>query len=217
MDISSALFSGRFRKVRRGFREPERPAAGTEQIGIAGSGPSVGVTHFAFLTAAYLTGVLNSRTAVLEWNDSGDFARMEAVRSKKTVTDPAGKSFNSLGIFYYKKAGREELLACSGHEFDTVVIDFGMLRDENRDEFLRCGRRFLVGSASQWQLPALAGLVSEGGNHIDGCEYFSVFGDEETLKMAEHFLGIRIRQIPLSRNAFVITGETLAFFGRFLK
>ena len=56
--------------------------AGTERlecIGIAGSGPSVGVTHFSLMTAAYLSGVLCRRTAVLEQNESGSFAQLEKI------------------------------------------------------------------------------------------------------------------------------------------
>jgi len=186
-------------------------------IGIAGSGPSVGATHLAILTANFVTGVQKQKAAVLEWNGSGDFGRLEQILSKNAVTDRQPRSFNILGTSYYKKAGKNELLECSGHGVDTVVIDFGVCREEILEEFLRCDRRFLVGSASTWQLPCLASLVSRPGLHRSGWEYFCVFGSEETIRMTERLLGIQIRQIPLAQNAFAITGEILAFFGEFLK
>ena len=188
-----------------------------ELIGIAGSGRSVGTTHFAILTANYLAGVLRQKTAVLEWNKSGDFARMETVWAKKTVIFPQGKTFNVLGISYYKEAGKEELLDCSNRGFDVVVLDFGAYREEIRDEYLRCGRKFLVGSASGWQFAELTGLLSESGIRQKGWEYFFSFGSRETIKMTERYLKVPFRRIPLSPDAFSITGEHLAFYGKFLK
>ena len=41
--------------------------------------PSVGVTHFSLMTAAYLSRVLCRRTAVLEQNESGSFAQLEKI------------------------------------------------------------------------------------------------------------------------------------------
>ena len=80
---------------------PDTKQVGTERlecIGIAGSGPSVGVTHFSLMTAAYLSGVLCRRTAVLEQNESGSFAQLEKIfrtgkRREKPVIDGAGQPF----------------------------------------------------------------------------------------------------------------------------
>ena len=186
-------------------------------IGVAGSGRSVGVTHFAVLTANYLYGVLGQKTAVLEWNESGDFARMETVWAKKTVTFSKEKTFNVMGISYYKEAGKEELLDCTSRGFDAVVLDFGIYREAILEEFLRCGRKFLVGSASSWQLAGLTGLLSENGNRQKGWEYFISFGSREMIEMTERYLKVPFRQIPLSQDAFSISGEHLAFYGKFLK
>ena len=103
----------------RKFRQkpvPDTKQAGTERlecIGIAGSGPSVGVTHFSLMTAAYLSGVLCRRTAVLEQNESGSFAQLEKIfrtgkRREKPVIDGAGQPFEIRGIFFYQKAERAE-------------------------------------------------------------------------------------------------------------
>ena len=95
--------------------------AGTERlecIGIAGSGPSVGVTHFSLMMAAYLSGVLCRRTAVLEQNESGSFAQLEKIfrtgkRREKPVIDGAGQPFEIRGIFFYQKVERAEWYDCS--------------------------------------------------------------------------------------------------------
>lgn len=170
----------------------------------------------AILTANYCTGVLNQRTAVLEWNESGDFGRLERILSKKVVTNSQSGSFNIMGASYYKRAGKNELLGCTASGFNAIVIDFGTFRSEIQDEFLRCDRRFLVGSVSEWKLDAFAELASQTGTDRRGWEYFSVFGSREALKMTEKLLGIRIRRLPIAGSAFAITGDILDFFGTFL-
>ena len=139
---------------------PDTKQAGTERlecIGIAGSGPSVGVTHFSLMTAAYLSGVLCRRTAVLEQNESGSFAQLEKIfrtgkRREKPVIDGAGQPFEIRGIFFYQKVERAEWYDCSERGMEAMVIDFGALTQKNQDAFFRCSRCFLVGSVSGWQL-----------------------------------------------------------------
>ena len=178
----------------RKFRQkpvPDTKQAGTERlecIGIAGSGPSVGVTHFSLMTAAYLSGVLCRRTAVLEQNESGSFAQL-------------GKIF---------RTGKRR-------EKPVIDGDFGALTQKNQDAFFRCSRCFLVGSVSGWQLADFAALAAEKQKWKKWCEYFVSFGEEEAVKMAEQYLDIRIRRIPLQKNALMVTGESMTFFGKFLR
>ena len=40
---------------------------------------------------------------------------------------------------------------------------------------------------------------------------------EEAVKMVEQYLDIRIRRIPLQKNALMVTGESMTFFGKFLR
>lgn len=141
---------------------PDTKQAGTERlecIGIAGSGPSVGVTHFSLMTAAYLSGVLCRRTAVLEQNESGSFAQLEKIfrtgkRRKKPVIDGAGQPFEIRGIFFYQKAERAEWYDCSERGMEAMVIDFGALTQKNQDAFFDAAAVFwLVRSADgSWQI-----------------------------------------------------------------
>ena len=184
---------------------PDTKQAGTERlecIGIAGSGPSVGVTHFSLMTAAYLSGVLCRRTAVLEQNESGSFAQLEKIfrtgkRREKPVIDGAGQPFEIRGIFFYQKAERAEWYDCSERGMEAMVIDFGALTQKNLADF--------------------AALAAEKQKWKKWCEYFVSFGEEEAVKMAEQYLDIRIRRIPLQKNALMVTGESMTFFGKFLR
>mgnify|MGYP007102619108 CR=1 FL=1 len=93
-----------------------------------------------------------------------------------------------------------------------MVIDFGALTQKNQDAFFRCSRCFLVGSVSGWQLADFAALAAEKQKWKKWCEYFVSFGEEEAVKMAEQYLDIRIRRIPLQKNALMVTGESMTFF-----
>lgn len=193
-----------------------------ECIGIAGSGPSVGVTHFACMAASYLSGVLRCRTAVLEYNQNGTFAQLEKIypggkRQENMVMSQGRNPFMVGEVFFYKEAGNEALYDCSERGIEVAVVDFGRWREENQDSFFKCGRRFMVGSASAWQLAAFAGLVSEHRKEVRGCEYFVSFGEDESVKMTEQYLNIRIRRIPPQKNALIVTGESITFFGKFLR
>lgn len=51
----------------------------------------------------------------------------------------------------------------------------------------------------------------------NGVSAFVSFGEEEAVKMVEQYLDIRIRRIPLQKNALMVTGESMTFFGKFLR
>ena len=172
----------------------------------------MGVTHFSLMTAAYAAGVLCRRTAVLEQNESGAFAQLETICGAEKRKGKAVR-----GIFFYKKAERAEWYDCSERGIEVAVIDFGTLTEQNQDAFFQCSRRFLVGSASEWQLAAFAALAAEKQKWKKWCEYFVSFGEEEAVALTEQYLEIRIRRIPMQKNALMVTGESMTFFGKFLR
>ena len=61
------------------------------------------------------------------------------------------------------------------------------------------------------------GIGSRKAKMEKWCEYFVSFGEEEAVKMVEQYLDIRIRRIPLQKNALMVTGESMTFFGKFLR
>ena len=83
-------------------RAPKRGAAFAEQrlIGLIGAGPAVGVTHTAVMMAGYLTGICRRRCAVLEWNGSGTFDRLEESCLGKR-NGGRSRSFPVLDVDYY--------------------------------------------------------------------------------------------------------------------
>lgn len=199
-------------------RRGEKPAVQAPLlIGIAGSSQGVGATHFAIMTASYLSGVLRKRTALLERNPSGDFARIESVLSGKPVLKETGNTFTILEISFIKEAGAEKLSALVNSDFDAVVVDFGNKFEAVRTEFLLCQRKFLVGSLVEWKAESFLSLA-EGRRKPDGkWEYFTASGSRELETELRRYPGIVVRRIPRTEDAFSVTGEVMDFFGEFLE
>lgn len=184
-------------------------------IGIIGTGRSVGVTHLSIMAAGYVSGVLRRSCAVLEWNSHEDFERIQKVctcKIKAGSTNP----FHVLDADYYRAAGTKELLLCKTKGYQDVIVDYGTVLEGNLEEFLRCDRRFVVGSVSEWQIGAFLGFA-EGGKRADQrLDYFAVFGSGEARKNMEKRLGFPILRIPVSVDAWTVTSESLKFFEQIL-
>ncbi|WP_394524659.1 hypothetical protein [Lacrimispora sp. JR3] len=191
------------------FKRRSKKAKNQEVIGVIGTGRCVGVTHFAVMTAGYLSGVLRKRCAVLEWNSHGDFAGM-----RKVCTEEKGKTgvFQVLEVDYYEQAGINTLLLCKKSRCQTVIVDYGTVREGNLEEFLRCDRQFLLGSLSEWQMEAFLEFEGKENKAEKSWETFVSFGSEEARKNMEKRLKRPVRRIPVSVDAFVITGEMLKFY-----
>lgn len=180
-------------------------------IGITGTGPGVGITHFSVQYANYLSGVAHKKTAVLEWNQNGDLERMEAVCCNEVS---AKKSFIVQNVTYYKCAGAEELAECIGKNFECIVIDFGW-EACHRLDFLRCSSNIVMVSLSEWQLKACLEFFGGGmDKQKKSWQYYTVFGSEESRRELEKTFGISLKRVPFSEDAFTITGEAMEFYAK---
>ena len=104
------------------------------------------MTHLCVLMANYLTGAGQRRTAVIEWNDHGDFRRMEKVCARRE--NVAGKKeenvFKALGVTYFGRGNADTLAGCMNGPYDDIIIDFGEAAPASRAEWLRCQVRMMV-------------------------------------------------------------------------
>ena len=113
--------------------EPGESYGAPLMVGVAGSSRGVGTTHFSIMTAAYLSGVLGKKTALLERNDSGDFARIEEVFETHPVLKKNGCSFNILEISFIKGAGSHAFSDLANSDFDTAVSYTHLTLPTNRE------------------------------------------------------------------------------------
>ncbi len=199
----------RFRK-----KSEKVPAKKVIVTGVAGAGISVGCTHFAIMLANYLAGYLRKKTAVLEFNDSGDFARLERVCTGSVSEE---KAFKILEADYFKAADDGDLLSAVNAGYEEIVIDFGDYLSSDQTDFARCDRQFLIGSFSEWQQERFreSGMFKTSADNKSR-KYLAVFGSEETGKEFLRRYRIDAHRIPFSADAFAVTRECAEFFGELL-
>ena len=165
------------------------------------------------LLANYLAGVPGKRTAVLEWNSHGDLAAMEAVCMGER-TDK--KEYRVLGVLYVKAAGMEDLVSCMNRKYERIIIDFGDSFGKNRTEFLRCDRKIVLLSFSEWQMERCLEFAAQtAGEPNESWEYYTVFGSEESRIEVRKKLGLPVQRVPFSADAFTVTREILSFMRHF--
>lgn len=185
----------------------------TRLIGIGGTGHAVGCTHFAIMMLNYLAGYQRRKAALLEWNRSDDFERLEAVC---TGTCHARKPFRILEADFYKASGSAELADALQGNYDDILIDFGVLDEQNFAEFLRCEKQFVIGSFSEWQERAFREFVKRNGAGKRSWNCLAFFGSEESRKEFMRRPGIPVERIPSSVDAFSVTKECSRFFKKLI-
>ena len=181
-------------------------------IGVGGTGPCVGCTHFSIMLLNYLAGFRRRKAALLEWNCSDDFEKLEIVCTGKVRTE---KPFRILDADFYT-AGATDLATALECNYDDILIDFGVLTEDRIAEFLRCEKQFVIGSLSEWQEEAFRKFVREHGPGKKSWEYLAVFGSEETRKEFMRRPGAAVKRIPSSVDAFSVTKECSLFFEKLI-
>ena len=169
-------------------------------IGIAGSNVGVGCTHFSIMLANYLTGYLRRKAILLEFNESGDFERLEQVCTGQTGRKNPYRILDALLEGY-----------------DDILIDFGSVKDGEHESYWRCDKKFLVGSFTEWQQESFREFEMEKrAKQKKSWQSLAVFGSEETRREFSRRYRINAERIPFSADAFSVTEECGEFFKRIL-
>ncbi len=178
-------------------------------IGVTGAGRSMGTTHLCVLAANYLCSACGRRTAVLEWNSHGDFARFGSICTGLS----AQENFYTIqeADFYPRSAGGV-LAECLHKGYEEILIDFGSLGEQSSQELLRCHRVFLTISFSEWQMEA-PGMKQawEECAEKNGWLCLAAFGSEQSRIRWNKRRRPTVRRIPLSADAFTVTQQTVEF------
>lgn len=182
-------------------------------IGIGGVGPGVGCTHFAIMLLNYLAGYHRRRAALLEWNDSGDFEKLEKVCTGKIRE---GTKFRVLDGDFYKAADAEIFAGVLQSNYQDILIDFGVLEKQRFPDFLRCEKQLVIGSFSEWQEDVFREFVRRNDGIQNSWTYLASFGSEETRREFIRRSGVFVYRIPFSADAFSVTKECACFFGTLL-
>lgn len=146
-----------FHKINNKYHLGER-----EIIGLIGTHHGVGVTHTGLMLAFYLGEELGRRTAFVECNDHHDMIRI--FKAYEWQQDEKGTFFyHRITCYEGVKPGRiAEIL---GEAYQCVVLDFGTDYRANKEEFLRCNTKIVVGGRSPWDIQKLEQFM----NRVETC------------------------------------------------
>ena len=142
--------SGIWKNYYKSHHRTAAHTAGTKRLmGIAGAGRGTGVTHFCILAANYLTSCLQHKTALIQWNDHGDFERLGRILKGSQPRGPQEDTeyFRLLEADYYTCGDSQVLAHCMEAAYDDIIIDFGELREDIHAEWLRCGTKLIAAPA----------------------------------------------------------------------
>ena len=190
-------------------KEKPIPEQKPRVIGVGSTGRCVGCTHFSVMMLNYLAGCRRRKAVLLEWNQSGDFEKLERIC---TGRNREKKRFRILDADYYKAAGPVELAAVLDGNYDDILIDFGVLDEARMPEFLRCEKQFVIGSVTEWQEETFRDFVNRHGAGKKSWICLAAFGSEEARKEFARRLKVSVDRIPPSEDAFSVTKECCRFF-----
>jgi len=162
-------------------------------IGIIGTGSGNGVTTLALLLAVTLRRQ-RKRTALLELSGHGDMEKME--QEEGLAEDQPARSFAWNGIRIFKNAGKDQIAEALNSGAEYCILDFGHDRRWIQDEFLRCGRKIIVGSMTAWKREETRQFTEEYASAAGAREwrYVFTFGDRG---MGHGFLPIPYEPDPV--------------------
>jgi len=193
--------------IRRKLGQTRLTKEETQIIGIAGTGRTVGVTHLCILMANYYYSGCGRRTAVLEWNGHGDFARFGDVC---TAAGRLVERYRIQGVDFYQRSGSQTLAQCIQDGYEQILIDFGSLQEQTDAELLRCHRVYLVVSFSEWQDGAFGNCEAwRERAKREGWQCLASFGSEESRLQWNKRHKPAVHRIPFSADAFTVTREVM--------
>ena len=192
------------------FRKKDRAKAeGTRVIGVTGAGRGMGTTHFSVLAANYLCSGCGRKTAVLEWNRHGDFARFGSVCTGFTAAE---SRYRIQDVDFYPDSAGKVLAECLHMGYEEILIDFGELNEKVCEELSRCRKIFLLVSFTEWQPGAFWKPASwEERAAQNGWSCLAAFGSEESRLKWNKRPRPTVRRIPFSEDAFTVTGPVMEF------
>ncbi len=192
------------------FRKKTDSAAQEPRIiGTAGAGRGTGTTHFTVLAANYLCSGCGRKTAVLEWNRHGDFARFGSACTGLSAVE---SRYRIQGVDFYPDSAGGILADCLHMDYEEILVDFGELEEKVCEELLRCHRVFLTVSFTEWQTGAFWKPESwEERAAKNGWQCLAAFGSEESRLRWNKRRRPAVRRIPFSVDAFTVTGPMMEF------
>lgn len=129
-----------------------------EVIGLIGTHHGVGVTHTGLMLAFYMGEELGKKTAFLECNNHQDMSLLQ-VAYEWSREEQQSFSFHKINCF--KEVPDNRIADIFSDNYECIILDFGIDFKENREEFLRCSTKIVIGGQAEWNKQRLIRFLKE--------------------------------------------------------
>lgn len=187
-----------------------------EVIGLIGVHPGAGVTYTGLMLAFYLGETLGRKTMYIECSGHHDF---ELLQQTYLWSCESFRSFSYGNITLYKGVTEKEIPELLGEDYDFILLDFGHDIRTNREEFLRCSRKLVLGGWTEWNYRKLGAFICSAGE-LKGNEtwsYLIPFAGHKVIYSMQQDYNRKFYPLPLERDPMKPSKETEKLFQRLLR
>ncbi len=169
-----------------------------------------GATTLVLALANYLSGFLDKKVAVYEFNNKNDFSKIYDCIFPNNKHDKAG-SFIYKKITYYMK-GSTTIQRLLNDNFDIVIVDFGS-GALVPDEFLRCHNKIVISSMEPWFCRRYEEFCERLCDYRGSDLWLHIIGsDTDDIKRIKRDYKVMAVERPNINNAYVIDKNLINFF-----
>jgi len=189
---------------------------GREVIGLIGTHHGVGVTHTALSLAFYMCEGLGKKTAFLECNEHHDMTLIQKVYEWSLEE---ANSFSFHQITCYPEVGTNRIAQLLGEDYDCFILDFGTDSKANKDEFLRCGTKIVVGGRSEWDRLKLIHFAkaSETIRGSDAWLYLIPQANDKMILKIRKEIDCKVLSVPVNQEPTIPSYNINRFFGELFR
>jgi hypothetical protein len=183
-----------------------------EVIGLVGSHHGAGVTYTGLMLAFFMGEERGKKTAFLECNNHLD---MKLIEEAYIWTKSERLSFSFQQITCFREVSPEYTPEVFGEDYECLILDFGIDLEKNRDEFLRCNTKIVVGGRSEWDLRKLKNFMesSQAFNGSGAWLYFIPQATEKRAIQISKQTGHKVWPVPVSEDPAAPSRSVNRFFG----
>lgn len=193
----------------------KNPGRGREVIGLIGTHHGSGVTHTGLLLAFYMGEELNLKTAFLECNSHHDF---DLIQEAYEWPEEGDSTFSFQQITCYKDMDLDKIPMIFGEDYECLILDFGTDFDNNKEEFLRCQTKIIVGGRTEWEQLKLLRFI-QAKKMLKGNEtwkYLIPQANEKVIAKMRQKSKCRIWSIPTTEEPVISSQSINRFFREIL-
>lgn len=169
-------------------------------IGIAGTSHRVGTSHHSIVVANYLK-QQGHKVALLECSESPilnsykEFFKQEGEEEEEGI-------FEYKNVTYYPKFPLEDIRMIFNH-YNIIIIDFGTLKEEILNDFLRCMKRVIVTGSQPYELEYTDMILDLDENVLHDLNFVFQDANKELKKIIkENMDGENVYFTPLNIDPF---------------